>query len=325
MGKRKIIYTSYNSEEFNRREIKNIEDLIIPKPNMVNWIDVISINNFDLINKVGERFKLHPLIIEDILNIEQMPKVEDYDEYVFVIIEELNFNEKEILETKQLSIVLFKDVVISFQESESDLYDNILLRLKEGASIRKNGTDDLLYALTDTVVDNYFLVLELIGEKIDEIEDELLINPKKEVLQELYKIKRDLIYIRKTLWPMRNTVSSITKNDYELIDERTLYYFRDVYDHILQIIDITETYREISSGLLDTYLSSIGNKTNDIMKILTIFSTIFIPLTFLAGVYGMNFKYFPELSLKYGYAAFWVISIIITGFMVLFFKNKKWL
>lgn len=325
MGKGKIIHIRYNSQEFERQELTNIEDLIINNGDKVNWLDITSLNNIDIINEVGYRFKLHPLVIEDILNTGQMPKVEDYDGYLFLIIESMSFNKEGRLETKQLSLILFNDMVISFQESESNLYKDILLRLKEGANIRKNGADDLLYALTDAVVDNYFEVLEQIGEKIDEIEDELLLNPKREILQEIYILKRDLIYMRKTLWPMRNAISSISKNDYELIDERTLYYFRDVYDHIVQMIDIIETYREICSGMLDTYLSSVSNKTNDIMKVLTIFSTIFIPLTFIAGVYGMNFKYIPELNWKYGYIGFWVISLVVTGFMVRFLKNKKWL
>ena len=150
-------------------------------------------------------------------------------------------------------------------------------------------------------------------------------NPRKEILEEIYKLKRELVYIRKTLWPMRNTINSLSKNDFDLIDGKTIYYFRDVYDHIIQMIDMVETYREICSGMMDTYLTNISNKTNDIMKVLTVFSTIFIPLTFLAGVYGMNFKYLPELNWKYGYASFWVISAILTGFMLRYFRNKKWL
>ncbi len=237
----------------------------------------------------------------------------------------MNLNDNGELEVEQFSFILFKDLVISFQQSNSNLYEGILSRMGDGSNIRKNGADDLLYALTDIIVDNYFLVVEQMGEKIDEVEDKVLSNPEREVLQEIYELKRNLIYIRKTLWPMRNTISSISKNDFELIDERTLYYFRDIYDHILEMIDIVETYREICSGMLDTYLSGISNKTNDIMKVLTIFSTIFIPLTFIAGVYGMNFRYLPELNWKYGYASFWVISAILTGFMLRYFRKKKWL
>ncbi|HHX59842.1 MAG TPA: magnesium/cobalt transporter CorA [Epulopiscium sp.] len=204
-------------------------------------------------------------------------------------------------------------------------FDRIIERLKEGANIRKNGADDLLHALIDTIVDNYFSVIEAIGENLDEVEDKVLLNPQKDLLEDIYKLKKELIYVRRVLWPMRNVISSVAIKEYELIDGKTIYYFKDIDDHIVQMIDIVETYRDISTGILDTYLSSISNKTNDIMKVLTIYSTIFIPLTFIAGVYGMNFKYLPELNWKYGYISFWVISAIITGFLIRFFKKKEWL
>jgi len=179
--------------------------------------------------------------------------------------------------------------------------------------------------LIDTIVDNYFSVIEAIGENLDEVEDKVLLNPQKDLLEDIYKLKKELIYVRRVLWPMRNVISSVAIKEYELIDGKTIYYFKDIDDHIVQMIDIVETYRDISTGILDTYLSSISNKTNDIMKVLTIYSTIFIPLTFIAGVYGMNFKYLPELNWKYGYISFWVISAIITGFLIRFFKKKEWL
>lgn len=320
-----IIYSNYNSDEFESHGVFDLDEIILDKDDKVKWIHITSLDDEDVLNKVGEKFKLHPLVIEDILNTGHMPKLEDYDEYLFLIIEGMDLNKDEKLETSQFSFILFKDMVISFQESESGIFDNILERLREGANIRKNGADDLLYALTDVVVDNYFLIVERIGEKIDDVEDKVLSNPKKENLQEIYELKRNLIYIRKTLWSMRNVISSISKNEINLIDEKSLYYFRDVYDHIIQMIDIIETYRDVCSGMLDTYLSSISNKTNDIMKVLTIFSTIFTPLTFIAGVYGMNFKDLPELSWKYGYASFWIISLLITGIMIRFFRKKKWL
>lgn len=325
MNKGKIIFTNYNINKFERKEIYDLDELVLDSDKSVKWIEIKSLEDIDLINKVGKKFNIHPLVIEDILSTDHMPKLEDYDEYLFLIIEGMNLVEDGELEVEQFSFILFKDLVISFQQSDSKIFDSILSRLSEGSNIRKNGADDLLYALTDTIVDNYFLVVERIGENIDEVEDIVLLNPKREVLQEIYKLKRDLIYIRKTLWPMRNAISSISKNDYDLVDEKTLYYFRDVYDHIIQMIDIIETYRDICSGMLDTYLSSISNKTNDIMKVLTIFSTIFIPLTFIAGVYGMNFRYLPELNWKYGYASFWIISAIITGVLLRFFKKKNWL
>lgn len=319
------MFTNYNNEKFKRGELKKLDELVIVKDNSVKWLEITSLDNIELINQICKKFNIHPLVLEDILSEDHMPKLEDYEEYLFLIVEGLNLREDSELEVEQFSFILFKDLVISFQQRDSNPFETVLARMSEGSNIRKNGADDLLYALTDTIVDNYFSVIEKIGEKIDEVEDEVLLNPQREILNEIYKLKRNLIYIRKTLWPMRNVISNLSKNEFDLIDERTLYYFRDIYDHIIQMIEIIETYRDICSGMLDTYLSSISNKTNDIMKVLTIFSTIFIPLTFIAGVYGMNFRYLPELNWKYGYASFWIISAVITGFMLRYFRRKNWL
>lgn len=319
------MFTNYNNEKFERGELKELDELVIVKDNSVKWLEITSLDNIELINQICKKFNIHPLVLEDILSEDHMPKLEDYEEYLFLIVEGLNLRDDSELEVEQFSFILFKNLVISFQQRDSNPFETVLARMSEGSNIRKNGADDLLYALTDTIVDNYFSVIEKIGEKIDEVEDEVLLNPQREILNEIYKLKRNLIYIRKTLWPMRNVISNLSKNEFDLIDERTLYYFRDIYDHIIQMIEIIETYRDICSGMLDTYLSSISNKTNDIMKVLTIFSTIFIPLTFIAGVYGMNFRYLPELNWKYGYASFWIISAIITGFMLRYFRRKNWL
>lgn len=320
----KLMFTNYNNDRFERTEVKNLSDLIIPQDNSVKWLEVNLLEDTELVMKVGQKFNIHPLVIEDILNGDHMPKLEDYEEYLLLIVEGMELQDDGTLKQEQFSFILFKDLVISFKPSGAKTFEPILSRMTEGSNIRKNGADDLLYALTDTIVDNYFLVVEKIGENIDDVEEKVLSNPQREVLQEIYKLKRSLIYIRKTLWPMRNAIGSLYKNQFELIDERTLYYFRDIYDHIIQMIDIVETYRDICSGMLDTYLSSISNKTNDIMKVLTIFSTIFIPLTFLAGVYGMNFRNLPELNWEFGYFIFWGFSAVITGLMLRFFKNKNW-
>lgn len=324
----KIQYIKYDNVEFERKEINNLNEFfqdVNKEDNKVKWLDVVGLHDTEIINNIGEGLGIHPLAIEDILNTTQNPKLEDYDDYMFLVTKIMYYNKEEELETEQISFLLFKDKVISFQELESEVFNPIFSRLKDGTTIRKNGADDFLYGLLDSIVDNYFLIIEDLGEKIDEVEDELLGNPEKSLLEKIYKLKRDLIYIRNSLWPMRNVISSLSKNDYDLIDGKTIYYIRDVYDHIIQMIDIIETYRDICSGMLDTYLSSIGNKTNDIMKVLTIYSTIFTPLTFIAGVYGMNFRYLPELNWKYSYLTFWIISIAITAYMIRFFKKKDWL
>lgn len=325
MEQEKIIFTKYTSNEFFRTEIENLDEFFRADKDKVKWLDIIGLHNTKLIDELGKKLGFHPLVQEDILNTTQNPKLEDYDDYLFLVTKNMFYNDEDELETEQISFLLYKDKLLSFQEIESEVFGNILGRLKEGINIRKNGADDLLYGLLDAIVDNYFLIIEDLGQEIDIVEDELLADPKRELLEKIYNLKRDLIFIRNTLWPMRNVISSLSKNEYELVDGKTIYYIRDVYDHIIQMIDIIETYRDICSGMLDTYLSSIGNKTNEVMKVLTIFSTIFIPLTFLAGVYGMNFKYLPELNWKYGYLSFWIVSFILIGFMIRFFKKKDWL
>lgn len=321
----RLIYTKYNKDEIIEREISSIDEFLEDKDDkFVRWLDIIGLNDKQILNDICEKLKVHPLVEEDILNMEQVPKVEDYEDSLFVIAKNIILKE-DLLESEQISFIIYKDILISFRFKDTGIFDQIEGRLKEGTALRKNGTDDLLYALMDIIVDKYFIIMQDIGDRLDDLEDETLENPDKSLLNKVYLLKRDLISIRNVLWPMRNAVSSISKNEYDIIDGNTIYYFRDVYDHIIQIIDINETYREIASSMLEIYLSSIANKTNDVMKILTIYSTIFIPLTFLAGVYGMNFRYLPELYWKYSYPAFWIISIIIIIYMIRFFKRKGWM
>ena len=328
-GKIVVKHTKYNKEEHIVREtesIEELEDFLRDEKDRVNWLKVQGIHEVDRINELCEPLDLHPLVIEDILDTSQRSKIEDYEDYLFLIVKRMHYSEDESeLKIEQISFLLFKDKIVSFQEFDSNIFHNIEKRLEEGGSIRKNKADDLLYSLLDAIVDDYFLLIETIGEKIDRIEDELLLDPDDRILEKIYILKRDLIYIRNLLWPIRNVVNKLYKDEFDLIDGKTVYYMRDISDNIVQIIDLIETYRDICSGMLDTYLSSIANKTNDVMKILTVFSTIFIPLSFLAGVYGMNFKYMPELYWKYSYASFWIISIIITIYMIRFFKKKGWM
>lgn len=320
-----IIYRRYDREEFEELRLDGVDEFINDKSRKVKWLNIIGLHDTMLIDELCKGLNIHPLVTEDILNTGQGVKFENYEDYLFVNTKLVFLNSQGELEREQISFVLFEDRLISFQEIQSSLFNPLIKRLLEGTYIRKNGTDDLFYGLLDAIVDNYFILMEDIGDKIDEVEDELLSDPSKNILEKIYNLKRELIYIRNSLWPMRNIVGRLSKNDFALIDERTSYYLRDVYENTVQAIDIVETYREICSGMLDTYLSTIGNKTNEVMKILTIFSTIFIPLTFLAGVYGMNFKYLPELDWKYGYLSFWLISIITIGIMIRFFRKKGWL
>lgn len=324
MNTSKLSFIHYNEDTMERVDVSHLDELNRSIDHEVKWLEVHSSQDEHLIKEIGSTFHLHPLVIEDILTDDHLPKLEEYDTYLFLILKGMTWSDSQTLESYSFSLVLFNDSVLSFQSTQLGVFETVVTKLQDGTRMRKNQADDLLYALTDTIVDGYFPLIEKLGEKIDELEDTVLVDPSKELLQAIHNIKKDLIYIRKTLWSMRNAVNNLSKNDYEWIDEKTRYYFRDVYDDIIQLIDLTETYREICSGILDTYLSSVGNKTNEIMKILTVYSAIFIPLTFLAGVYGMNFHYFPELDWPYGYLAFWLVSILITGIMLLLFKKKKW-
>lgn len=322
----KFIRTEYNGDEFHRREIKDTGNILgESSPEKTQWLQIIGLHDVELISELGDELKLHPLTIEDTLNMSQHPKLEEFGDYIFINTKNIFMDQEGGLDTEQISFILRDNTLITFEENKSDVFDVMIRRLKEGSTIRRHKSDILLYSLLDAIVDDYFLIVGRISEKIDIVEDELLTNPSRDLLQEIYEIKRNLIYMRKVLWPMRNIVSNISKTDYEDISEKTIYYFRDVYDHIIQMIDIVETYRDICSGMLDTYLSSIGNKTNDVMKVLTIFSTISVPLTFLTGVYGMNFAYQPELKWKYSYLIFWVLSIGITAAMLKYFRDKDWI
>lgn len=320
----KLTYTRYNSENFYTKEISDIKHFLDASEHGTKWLDVTGLTDETLISNITSGLNVHKLVLKDILDVELNPKLGDYDDYIFLITKTTEYKDDELL-TKQISFILFKDKLISFSEKASDIFIDVNKSIENMNNIRKNGPDDLLYYLLDVIVDNYFSTIETIGETIDELEDYLLDNPSKEFLTRVYTIKRQLIFMRSLLYHMRNVTSSLSKNEFDLIDGKTIYYLRDINDQIIQIIDLVETYRDICSNMLDTYLSSIGNKTNEVMKVLTIFSTIFIPLTFLAGVYGMNFKYLPELYWKYGYLGFWVISFIVIGFMIRFFKKKGWM
>lgn len=321
-----IIVTEYNEDMYIIESKKDINELKFETNDSIKWINLIGLKDANIVRDIGEKFKLHTLLLEDVLNTYHKPKIEDYNNCTFVIAKLFRYyEEKNEIKSEQISFVLLKDILITFQEFPNSTFDNVIERIEEGSNIRKNNVDYLFYALIDAVVDSYFLVLEEIDNRIDLLEEQLISNPEKKVLQEVYELKRELIYIGNYIWPIRNILGSLTKNEFGIINEKNIYYFRDVHDHTIQIIDMVETYRDVLSGMIDTYLSSIGNKTNEVMKVLTIFSTIFIPLTFLSGVYGMNFTNIPEHKWKYGYLMFWGISAVTSIIMVRFFKKKGWL
>jgi magnesium transporter len=325
----KVVITvfNYDSERYEEKELKSIEECFPYKDRpTVTWINIAGIHQVDIMEKIGNHFGLHPLVLEDILNTEHRPKMDDMEDYVFVVLKTHNYNEDDEIDAEQISIILGQHCVISFQEKEGDVFEPVRERIRKNKGrIRKMGADYLAYALLDSVVDNYFTILEKIGEKIEFREEELVENPSTQTLQEIHRLKREMIFLRKSTWPLREIISELERGDSSLIKETTVIYLRDVYDHTIQVIDTVETFRDMISGMLDIYLSSISNKMNEVMKVLTIIATIFIPLTFLAGLYGMNFKYMPELEWHRGYFAVLFLMAIIGMGLVLYFRKKKWL
>lgn len=324
----KITVIDYNKDEFQKREGVKAEDCFPFKDkDSITWINIDGVHNTDIIEKIGECFGLHPLVMEDIGNTTQRPKSEDFGDYIFVVIKMLYFdNQGREIKVEQVSLILGKNFVISFQEKEGDVFDPVRERIEKGKGrIREMGSDYLLYSLIDAVVDNYFSLLEKIGDKIEDLEEDIVEQTSPESLHNIHKAKKEMISLRRSVWPLREVVNSLTRDKTALISANVIIYFRDVYDHTIQVIDTVENFRDMLSGLHDTYLSSISNKMNEIMKVLTMFASIFIPLTFIAGIYGMNFRFMPELSWRWGYFSVWGIILLIGGTMLFYFKRKKWL
>ncbi len=316
----------FDEQNYFEGEIQTIDELVCfrDKPT-VTWIQVIGGNNVPILEKVGKCFCIHDLVLEDIHNTGHRPKMEDYGEYLFLIMKTLREMQGETV-IEQVSLIIGKNYVISFQESEIDIFEPVRQRIRSGkGKIRKAGPDYLAYALLDAVVDNYFVVLERLGEQVESLEDEVMLNPSPAVIKQIQSLKIDLLFVRKSVWPLREIISFLERGESELFQNSTLIYIKDVYDHTIQVIDTVETYRDMVSGLLDIYLSSVSNRMNEVMKVLTIIATIFIPLTFLAGLEGMNFKYMPELEWEWGYPALLLIMVIIVLVMIRYFKRKKWI
>ncbi|GJQ58965.1 MAG: magnesium and cobalt transport protein CorA [Candidatus Scalindua sp. AMX11] len=326
--KARITIIDYDQTHFQEKEVKSVEECFPFKDKpTVTWINIDGIHQIDIIEKIGKHFNLHPLILEDILNTEQRPKLDDFEEYIFLVLKMPFFDEeKNKIKIEQVSLVLGSNVVISFQEVEGDIFNPVRERIKNGRKrIRESGSDYLVYALIDAIVDNYFSILEKIGDRIEKIEVDLVAEPEEETLYDIHDLKREILFFRKAVWPLREVVSSLGRGELTLIKDTTRVFLRDVHDHTIQVIDTMETFRDMLSGMLDLYLSSISNKTNDVMRVLTIIATIFIPLTFIAGLFGMNFEYMPELRWHWSYPIVLVVLAVIGIFMLFYFRRKKWL
>lgn len=331
----RISITDYNPDHYESVVVDDIRacQVFSARADTVTWVNIDGLHEVDVLEKVGQCFQLHPLTIEDILNTNQRPKLDIYEDYIYLVLKMPDFDHGSgEIGLEQVSFVVSGSRIITFQERPGDTFDSVRSRLKNGkGKSRKLGTDYLLYALVDAVVDNYFIMLEKLGEEIESLELQLVENPVPATMRQISFLKRQMVLLRKSVWPLREVISSLQRDDVPFIGEHIHVYLKDLYDHTIQVIDTVETFRDIISGMLDIYLSSISNRMNEVMKVLTIFAAIFIPLTFIAGLYGMNFSTaaspfnMPELSWYYGYPMALGLMLAVAGGMLFYFKRKGWL
>ncbi|HKC66867.1 MAG TPA: magnesium/cobalt transporter CorA, partial [Bacteroidia bacterium] len=310
---------------FSEKEFYDLSECLAAiKPDLVKWINIEGIHKLELVEKIGKHYNIHPLTLEDIVHTESRPKFEDYDHYVISIMKMLYHNDT--VHSEHLSILLFSDTVISFQEpSGGDAFDIVRNRLRQcKGRVRKMQADYLAYALMDAVVDCYFKILERFGEHIEQLDEEITDSPQGEALVRLHDLKREMIFLRRQMWPVRELINNMARSETELIREVNDAYLRDLQDHISRLLDSVEGYREMLSGIMEVYLSNNSLKMNEAMRALTVISSIFIPVTFIVGVYGMNFKYMPEINNPYAYGIVWVIMLVVMASMAFFFKRKNW-
>lgn len=324
----RISIIDYSKKEIVVEEIGSIEDILQYKDKKsITWVNIEGLKNVQLIEAIGQAFNIHSLVLEDILNTHQRPKFEEYDDYLYIVLKGVSLkSEGSSVIYEQISILTLDNFVFTFRESQDDLFITLVKRIQNSKSrIRTGGSDYLSYAILDCIIDQNFVLLESFDELIDSTEEELLNQPASTTLSAILGIKRELIYIRRSISPQRELLGVILRSESPLIKDKTLIYFRDVYDHILRISETIELQRDMVYGLMDMYQSSLSNKMNEVMKVLTVFASIFIPLTFIAGIYGMNFEYMPELKWKWAYPTLWVIFIVIAVGLLVYFKRKKWL
>jgi magnesium transporter len=324
-----ITIVDFNKEgDYNIQPDATFEDLEVGKnPYSVTWANISGLHDTELIGEIGRYFDLHPLLIEDILNTDQRSRMEIYNDFIYIVLKMLRWQENtKTVDNEQVTLLVAPTYVLSFEENEDDIFDPLRHRLNnDQGRLRTWGSDYLAYAILDTIVDNYFLVLEQIGEELEILEEEVITDPTPKTLDTIKDVKRELLYLRKAVWPLRDALGHLSRGDIPFFDENTLIYLRDVYEHIIQIIDTIQTYRGIASGLLDIYLSSVGNKMNEIMKVLTIIATIFIPITFLTSIYGMDLPNMPERQWSFAYPALWFIIFITGALLLYYFKRRDWL
>ncbi len=333
VGDRKVDQPALEALEFDAdtahviKEIGVDQMIKVRDSKHISWLDITGLHDTSLIKTAGEVFGLHLLIQEDILNTGQRPKCEEYDNCIFLVLKMLRMDKSTgHINAEQLSLVVGQNYLLSFQEEHEDVFDAVRDRLlRPTTKIRQRKSDYLAYALMDAVVDKYILIIEQFGDKIEQLEQELISSAKPSHLEKIYNYKREINFLRKTVRPVRELVMEYKSAESDLIEERTLSYIKDLEDHIMHATEAIETYQVMLNDQLNLYQSMVNNRLNDILRVLTIFSVVFIPLTFLAGIYGMNFEYLPELKYRYGYPIFWIVLVGITAIMLSYFKRKRWL
>ncbi|RJP91489.1 MAG: magnesium and cobalt transport protein CorA [Desulfobacteraceae bacterium] len=324
----KISVITYNEHQASDAAEVSVDELLHDKNGeSVTWINVSGIHKMEVIEKIGKRFHLHPLLLEDIVNTQHRAKIDDYEDYLFAVLKMIFWEpDSGQLQFEHVCIILGSGFLISFQEREGDVFESVRERIQKGKGrIRKSGAGYLAYTLVDTIVDHYFLVLEQLGDEIEGLQQEALERPTQKTLAAIHAARHQVVYLRKSIWPMREMINSLLRGESGLIEGYVLIYLQDVYDHVIQVIDTIETYRDLLAGILECYMSTVSLKMNETMKVLTVMATLFIPLTFFAGVYGMNFRFMPELEWQYGYPVFWAVAAAVFVSMVIWFKTRKWL
>ncbi|MCK9263223.1 MAG: magnesium/cobalt transporter CorA [Deltaproteobacteria bacterium] len=328
-GRVRVRVLDYDRDQATEHEIHDIREVFRFRDTpSVSWISIDGLHDIRLIEQLGAHFGFHPLFLEDIVNTASRPKIEDFESYVFIVFKMLSedrYDGRKIV-SEHVSLIFSERYVISFQEREGDMFDSIRQRIISAAgSLRKKGADYLAYRLMDAVVDNYFALIESIGEQVDDTEDLLLNRPEKDTIHVIHRLKSENLFLHKFIFPLRDILSYLERGESDLVKHETGVYFRDVYDHTIQIMDNIETLRDVLSGMMDIYLSSMSNRMNEVMKVLTVFASLFIPLTFLVGVYGMNFDYMPELHWRWAYPVLWIVMVGMGVCLLVFFRKKKWL
>jgi magnesium transporter len=323
----KITVIDYDAAHFQEKQVSQITECFpFRDTKTVTWINVDGLGNTNVLEELGRCFTIHPLILEDLLNTDQRPKMEDLETYIYLNLKMLSYLDSDNeVKVEHVSMIIGSNFLISFQEDIGDIFDPVRERIRKDGRIRKFGPDYLAYALIDGIVDNYFVVVEKLEGRVEDLEEELVINPTQDSLHKINQLKKDMIFLRKSVWPLREVISNLERSESTLIKESTTIYLRDVYDHTIQVIDTLETFRDMVSGMIDIYLSGLSYKMNEIMKVLTLIATIFIPLTFVVGLYGMNFRNMPEIEWEYGYYSVLVIMVIMVTVMLIYFRRKKWI